>query len=631
VQKFFTIGMAGHIDHGKTTLTKALTGIDTDRLKEEKERQISIEPGFALLVEEEDIKLSIIDVPGHERFIRQMIAGVAGVDIVVLVVAADEGVMPQTEEHLHILSLLGMDNGVIALTKADLVEEELLDVVKEDISETVEGTFLENAPFYIVDSKSKRGIDSFRKALIERAIKLEKKVTLPSFRLPIDHVFTVQGQGTVVRGTVFDGEVRVGEEVQVLPQEKKARVRQIQSHHQLKEIVYAGERAALNLGGISYEDIHRGDVLVKDAFFEMTKRLDVALTPVPTFQHRIKQRQIVKVYVGTAEVMGRIIFYDRNELDTTDREEILCQIELEEPVVVTRGDRFIVRRASPMETIGGGWIIQSQGERRGFGEESITLLQQIKEGTPKERIDQVLSAIYVVTKDELLRQASVSEVEWKEIQNYYVAIDHYLVTKGSVLDEVEEAIVSSLANYHKKYPLRLGRDKAELISSLENRYPKELLEYTLKLAEGNLTIKLHDQYVSLYEFSPEVPQRYKENLEEVFRKWEADGAEVEVFDNYLKTAQIDQAIWKDVYYFLLQTNRAYEFDEGRIINRNVVEKLSEQLYEKTDGNNFTLQIAREIFRLSRKNLIPLLELFDSLQYTKRVDNERVWLLKKKLD
>src|SRR5699024_5061488 len=232
--------MAGHIDHGKTTLTKALTGVETDRLKEEKERQISIEPGFAPLMQTEDIQISIIDVPGHERFIRQMIAGVAGIDVVVLVVAADEGVMPQTSEHVHILSLLGIEHGVIAITKTDGVEADFLEIVRDDIKEAVSGTFLEKSAIYFVDSISGVGIESFKQSLIEFVQQISKRSTFHSFRLPIDHVFTVRGQGVVVRGTVFDGYAKVGDELTVLPKNNNVRVRQMQSHHEQREIVFAG-------------------------------------------------------------------------------------------------------------------------------------------------------------------------------------------------------------------------------------------------------------------------------------------------------------------------------------------------------------------------------------------------------
>ena len=629
MQKFFTIGMAGHIDHGKTSLTKALTGVDTDRLKEEKERNISIEPGFALLTAEEGLKLSIIDVPGHERFIRQMIAGVAGVDIVVLVVSADEGVMPQTREHVHILSLLGMKKGVVALTKADLVDEDFLEMVKEDLQAALKGTFLEGAPYFVVDSKSKRGIDSFKEALIDMAKQMEKKISLPSFRLPIDHVFTVQGQGTVVRGTVFSGEVKVGDEVLVLPQEERARVRQIQSHHQTKEKVEAGERVALNLGGIPYDDLRRGDVLVKDRFFETSTRVDLALTTVPLFEHRIKQRQIVKLYLGTAEVIGRIIFYDRRELEPSEGEEILCQVELEEPIVVTRGDRFILRRASPTETIGGGWVIQAKGERRKFGEESLSLLSAIKEGKPRERVDYVLTKLLIGTKEALQRQASVSEEEWKKIEDQYLSIDRHLWTNQAVLDKVQGDIVQALTIYHERYPLRLGQDKAELLSSFETSYPKELLAFALEVGVTEGLFTLEDQFVALASFSPEVPSPYKDKMAKVYQRWEKDGAEVSAFSTYLEEEAIDPSLWQDLYYFTLQTKRGYIFDEGRLIHRQKAVELAEKLFQQTKGQPFSLQLAREVFGLSRKNLIPLLELFDALGLTKRVEQERVWLIEGK--
>src|SRR5690625_1127125 len=350
--------MAGHIDHGKTALTKALTGVDTDRLKEEKERNISIEPGYASFINDEQLEVSIIDVPGHERLIRQMIAGVAGIDMVILVIAADEGFMPQTREHLDILSLLGIKNGLIAITKVEQADKELLEIILADAKENIKQTFLENAPIYFVDSLSKKGIPELKDALREKLLQIPKQVKNASFRMPIDQVFTVKGQGVVVRGTIYDGEVKQGERLQVVPQNKEVRIRQIQQHHEQKTQASEGQRAAINIGGISHQEITRGDVLVADDFFSISDRIDVVFHTLKGLKYPIKQRQPIKLYISTSEVMGKIIFFDRNEVKGTDTHDILCQLQLEEKVVVTRGDRFILRKPTPVETIGGGWVIE---------------------------------------------------------------------------------------------------------------------------------------------------------------------------------------------------------------------------------------------------------------------------------
>src|SRR5699024_3154892 len=292
--------MAGHIDHGKTALTKALTGVDTDHLKEEKERNISIEPGYASFINDKQLEVSIIDVPGHEKFIRQMIAGVAGIDMVILVIAADEGVMPQTKEHLDILSLLGIEHGLIAMTKVDQADEELLEIVIDDVKEAMKGTFLEKTSIYMVDNISKKGIPELRIALKEMLLQINKKNSQKSFRLPIDQVFTVKGQGVVVRGTVYDGEVSQGDRLNVLPLNKEVRVRQIQRHHKQKERASSGQRTAINIGGISHEEISRGDVLVIDDFYSISDRVDVVFHPLKDMKYRIKQRQPIKLFFGSS-------------------------------------------------------------------------------------------------------------------------------------------------------------------------------------------------------------------------------------------------------------------------------------------------------------------------------------------
>lgn len=617
--------MAGHIDHGKTTLTKALTGIETDRLKEEKQRAISIEPGYAPLIQTDHMQISIIDVPGHERFIRQMIAGVAGIDVVVLVIAADEGVMPQTREHLHILSLLGIERGVIAVTKSDAVDRAFLDIVKDDIEETVAGTFLCEAPIYFVDSVSNRGIESFKQHLIQYVQTGDKRSTYHSFRLPIDHVFTVKGQGVVLRGTIFDGYVRIGDELTILPTEKQVRVRQIQSHHESQDTVHAGQRAAINVGGINYDEVKRGDVLVRDSFYTPTSRIDISFTPLQTFQHRIKQRQIVKLYVGTSEVTGKIIFYDRNELQRDEAEEVLCQLQLDEPVVVTRGDRFILRRATPIETIGGGWVMDPNGKKRRFGTSSMTWLQQIKDGTAEERVSSLLKRAYAHTEDDMKRLASISDEEFATVKENLVPIGKGMYTKHSIILQVIEEMTTMLEGFHERYPLRIGMNKAELISNVRITYPEALIEFVLTSDEAREKIKVAEHHISLASFEPTLPSSWEKRIKQMLEEWEADKATVNKMDEYLIRHEIDEALHTDLFYYLLHTNRAYEFDEGRLIAQSVVLQLRHQLYKETKGSSFTLQTAREVVGLSRKNLVPLLELFDRLQFTKRKENERIWL------
>lgn len=382
---YYTVGMAGHIDHGKTTLTKALTNVDTDRLKEEKERQISIELGFAPLELGNDIFASVIDVPGHERFIRQMIAGVAGIDLVILVVAADEGVMPQTKEHLDILSFLGIKRGIVAVTKIDKVEIDFVELVQEEIKEQLQGTVFAESPFVMVDSLKGTGIDVLKQQIKDDLLQTEKRNANGAFRLPIDQVFTVKGQGTVVRGTVYEGTVIEGQALMILPSRRETKARQLQVHHKPSEKAVAGQRVAINLSNVTKEDLDRGDVIVDKEHFIVTNTIDISLSFINSLKHPIKQRSPIKLHLGTSEVMGKIVFFDRNEVNS-DVGEVLCQLRLDEDIVTKRGDRFILRRPTPTETIGGGWIVDPNGQKYRYGEATIDMLHKKKEGTPVQRV-----------------------------------------------------------------------------------------------------------------------------------------------------------------------------------------------------------------------------------------------------
>lgn len=623
LQRYYTVGMAGHIDHGKTTLTKALTGIDTDRLEEEKRRGISIEPGFAPLVQTENIQISLIDVPGHEKFIRQMIAGAAGIDFVVLVIAADEGVMPQTREHLAILTLLGIKQGLVALTKTDLVEADLLALVREDVQDATAGTFLAGKSIHEVDSITGKGVNELKETLTTAVSQLEKKATYAAFRLPIDQVFTVKGLGVIVRGTIFDGEIHVGDTVTLLPTRKTARVRQIESHHEQRTSAFAGQRAAINLTGITRDEIVRGDMMVTSDFYTVTSRINISLTVLPNIKYQLKQRQSIKLNVGTAEVMGRIIFFDRNALDGNESAEILCQLELDEEIAVTRGDRFILRRATPTETIGGGWIIESNAQRERFGKNTMNKLLQQKEGTPKERITALLQEKYALTKEVIKQTLGISETDFSEMNLTEITKDTYALP--DVISELEISVINMLENFHDEYPLRPGMNKAEIYSQLKQTIPTILIDYLLKEMGAKRTIRMYDQFVSTDSFKAHYPPAWEKRMEQVVLDWRGQGVDVEKHTEICSRHGIPIELQTELYHFLLNAGVAYQFDEGRLLPVELLQELKEKLEKQTAGKDFTLQNAREALGLSRKNLIPLLELFDSLGYTRRLGEKRIWI------
>lgn len=619
---YYTIGMAGHIDHGKTTLTKALTGVETDRLKEEQTRKISIEPGYALLTKDETRQISVIDVPGHERFIRQMIAGVAGIDLVVLVVAADEGVMPQTKEHLQILSALGMKHGFIVLTKTGLVDEELLQMVKADVIEEVKNSFLAHEPIYAVDSISGYGVENFRKALLEKIQTIETKRTDRPFRLPIDQVFTLQGQGVIVRGTVFDGQISKNEDVEVLPTHKKARIRLIQSEREEVESVQAGQRAALNLSGVSHEEIKRGDVLVSSEFYTVTRRIDLVLHLMEDVEHDIKQRLPIKLYANTAEVYGKIIFFDRNRLSKNEKDAIYCQVELEEEVVVKKGDPLIIRRATPMETIGGAIVIDAEAEKHRFGEETIIALQKKEAGS----VPEIFAESDCQTKGELLKRLDLDEGAFVELESELLFIGKGLYTLPEIVIGVKDKIIESINRYHDVYSLRSGMNQAELFSRLSDEHSEHVTHYCLQdlINEGRVTVT--GAIVALSNFKPHAPKKWQEAVEKVENELSLSGANPRKWEEIVHDAKLPENLAHDLYQLLITTERAYVFDEGRLVDAKTVLNLQEKLFQETKGEAFTLQDARESFELSRKNLVPLLELFDTLGYTSRDGNERQWLI-----
>lgn len=623
-KRYFTIGMAGHIDHGKTSLTKALTNVDTDRLKEEKERQISIELGFAPLYEDREIQISVIDVPGHERFIRQMIAGVAGIDLVVLVVAADEGVMPQTSEHLEILKFLGIQNGIIAITKIDRVDEEFIELVKDDILGELSGTVFEEAPVVLVDSLSNKGIDEIKQLIIETLKKQEMRDAKGPFRLPIDQVFTVKGQGTVVRGTVYEGAVEEGQALTIMPKGIEVRARQIQVHHKSATKAYAGQRAAINLSGVSKEDLERGDVLVSSEHFIVTKSMDVAIRVVAELEHLIKQRMPVKLHIGTTEVMGRIVFFDRNEVKE-ETGEILCQLRLEEAILTKRGDRFILRRPSPQETIGGGWVIDPRGNKYRFGRHTIEELEKKKMGTPKERITAALMEAKSLPLTELIRRTALDEATLTEhlTAQEFVRYNNKEYTLRLLIDSIEEDIFDRLRDFHLQHSLKAGVNKAELIQTMEKRFPKALLDFVIENGIKNQVFKRREQFVSLVEFTPHVPKSWAKRTENMLKDLKRDGLKVRYLNDYFSKAGIPDHLEADLKRFLKDQGLIVMLDEQFAYEGEVFREAVKKLRSHT-GSEFEVSEAKEVLDLSRKYIIPFLERLDAKGLTKRVENKRMW-------
>jgi selenocysteine-specific elongation factor len=623
-KRYFTIGMAGHIDHGKTSLTKALTNVDTDRLKEEKERQISIELGFAPLYEDNQLQISVVDVPGHERFIRQMIAGVAGIDLVVLVVAADEGVMPQTREHLDILGFLGIRNGIIAITKIDWVDEEFVELVKDDILGELEGTVFENAPFMMVDSLSKKGIQELKELIINTLNEQEMRDAKGAFRLPIDQVFTVKGQGTVVRGTVYEGTIEEGQLLKVMPSGTEVRARQLQVHHKPAKLAFAGQRAAINLSGVSKEDLERGEVLVSSDHFIVTNTIDVAIKIVEDLDHLVKQRTPIKCHIGTAEVMGRIVFFDRNELKEANG-EILCQLRLDEKIVTKRGDRFIIRRPSPQETIGGGWVIDPRGNKYRFGQQTIEELEKKKAGSPSERIHAALYEAKSLPVGELIKRTALDEdTLMNNLENQqFIKISSKEYSLLSLVEMLEEDIKEKLEEYHEANSMRPGINKAELLQNLQKMFPKSLIEFIIDNGINNGSFSRKEQFIALATFTPHVPKNWEKRTENLLNELKKDGMKVAYLNDYIKNAGIPDSLIVELKRFLEDQRILVPLDDQYAWYAEYFDEAVQKLRAHT-GDEFEVSEAKEALELSRKYMIPFLERLDSLGFTKRVENKRVW-------
>ncbi|MDV2683949.1 selenocysteine-specific translation elongation factor [Alkalihalophilus lindianensis] len=625
MKKHYTIGMAGHIDHGKTSLTKALTNVYTDRLKEEQERKISIELGYAPLSLTDEMEVSIIDVPGHERFIRQMIAGVAGIDMVMLVIAADEGVMPQTREHLDILTLLGIKRGVIVVTKINKVDEEMLELAQMDIEESIEGTFLEDQPFFFVDSIEEVGLDQLKEGLIHELTNIPERNANGAFRLPIDQVFTVHGQGTVVRGTVYEGMVQEGDMVEVLPQGGLVRARQLQVHHETRASGQAGQRVAINLGGIEKSTLKRGDVICAPSQYESTETIDIALQTVADLDHVIKQRHAIKLHLGTSEVYGKIVFFDRNEL-TADKNEVLCQLRLDAPVVTRRGDRFIIRRPSPMETIGGGQVIDAHGKRYKFGEETICMLAKKSEGTPEELITDALLEKKVLSIKDLISHTGLQAETVESVVNgdAFVKLNGQEVTSTDVLNLVTRTIQHDLSTYHDEFPMRKGMSKAELIQANKSTFSKGLVETVIDREAEKQTIKVNGPTISLADHIPHPPQKWEKRVFNVLNTLEKEDFKVSPLLEHLANQQLPSNLTDELIHYVTQEELVYGLDEKLFIHHVPFKEMVCQLNDET-SERFSLQEAKEATGLSRKYLVPFLEKLDELKLTKREEQERTWM------
>lgn len=630
--KQIILGTAGHIDHGKTSLIKAITGTDTDRLKEEKERGITIELGFASLELPSGQHIGIVDVPGHEKFVKNMVAGATGIDIVVMVIAADEGVMPQTREHLEICSLLGIKYGFVVLNKVDLVDEEWLELVKEDTADFFKGTFLEDAPKIPVSAITGQGIPEFLKILDDLSSKIPEHSTSGLFRLPVDRVFSMKGFGTVITGTLVSGHVSVGDTVMIYPSMNSSNVRGIQVHNQSVKTAKSGMRTAINFQGLEKASISRGDILGKPEELKPSYMVDVSLNFLAGNKKPMKNRTRIRFHTGTSETPGIIALLEKDEI--TPGETSVVQIRLDSPVTVVRDDRFIIRSYSPIRTIGGGQILNPIPKKhKGFSIEVITALNDLIGDSAEEIIEYYVdqSGHKGVDYSDLRIMTNLPD---KQLQNIISGLlskrilictdkDKRIYIHQNNFEKIKNEILQTLKHYHKANPLKIGMSREELKtkfplimgSKLFNLIINHLKKEGETVSEDD-TVRLSGHSVSLGVDQAEL----KKKIHEIYKK---SGLKPPYFRDIPGQLKIDSQSAKDVLMLLVKENIIIKAKDDLYFDREAVNILQKKLVNFLEINTeMTTPQFKDIAGVSRKYLIPLIEYFDSTNLTIRVGDIR---------
>ena len=630
--KQIILGTAGHIDHGKTSLIKAATGINTDRLKEEQLRGITIELGFASLDLKSGRHLGIVDVPGHEKFVKNMVAGATGIDMVAMVIAADEGVMPQTREHMEICVLLGIQHGLIALTKIDLVDEEWLELVIEDIENFVQGTFLEGQPIMPVSSATGEGVDEFVDALDTLSAEVPERPSTNLFRLPVDRVFTMKGFGTVITGSLLSGNVHVGDSIMLYPSMIASKVRGIQVHGQSVEVAGAGLRTAINFQGLEKASVSRGDVLSSPRALKPSYMVDVSLHYLKSNQKPAKNRIKVRFHTGTSEIMGNLMLLDREEV--APGEDVVAQIRLDTPVALVRDDRYVLRSYSPVRTIGGGKVINPIPQKhKRFRTDVVDGLTSLMAYEPEEIIEYHVkdSGLQGVSFADL---AIMSNLSTKQIETVVQALmssrkilqidkDQRVFVHQKSIQTLQQDIQAYLRKYHSTYPLKTGMSKEELKSKLPPAAAAKIFTMVLNqmvkagdIGQEGETVRLAGHKVSLAEdltgLKKKVVAVYRENQ-----------LQPPYFKEVAKTLNMDAGRAKDVLMLLVNEGTLIKIKEDLYYHIDPLTKLQEKLVDYlVKHDEIDTPLFKDMTGASRKFVIPLLEYFDKKNVTIRVGDTR---------
>ena len=630
--KQIILGTAGHIDHGKTTLIKAVTGINTDRLKEEQARGITIELGFADLNLPSGQHLGIVDVPGHEKFVKNMVAGASGIDLVTLVIAADEGVMPQTREHMEICTLLGVAHGFVVLTKIDLVDEEWLELVTEDIRDYISGTFLDSAPIVPVSAASGEGIDAFLATLDEYCSRIPARNAAGLFRLPVDRVFTMKGFGTVITGTLVSGRVQVGDNIMIYPEGISSKVRGVQVHNRSVNEATAGMRTAVNFQGLEKTEVDRGHVLSMPGAMKPSYMVDVAIHYLASNKKPIKNRTRIRFHAGTSEILGILVLLESEDL--APGEDTVAQLRLETPVALVRDDRFVVRSYSPVRTIGGGFILNPiPVKHKGFkadvvqglkglitdGPEGIVAYHireagyrgvrftdlKLMANLPDKPLDAILGS--------LMSRRDVIQVD-KESRMYI---------HGDSADRFKQELIDHLGGYHKAHPLKPGMLKEELKSKFAGFAGGKLFTLMLnqQVKDGDIVSEEKTVRLAAHKISLAVDQ--SDIREKILKTFADSGLQPPYFKELVKSMGVDPSDATDVLMLLVSEGGVVKVKEELYFHGQAVAAIKQRLVDflQANGEISTPQF-KEMTGASRKYVIPLIEYFDAKNVTIRIGDIR---------
>ena len=629
--KYVILGTAGHIDHGKSSLVKALTGTDPDRLKEEKERGITLDLGFASLDLPSGNRLGIVDVPGHEGLIRNMLAGVGGIDIVMLVIAADESVMPQTREHLAICDLLHVKQGLIVLTKMDLVDQDWLGLAQDEVREFVQGTFLEKAPIVPVSAKTGENLDRLKQELDRIAKDVAPKSSNGILRLPIDRVFTMKGFGTVITGTLHSGSISQDQEVEILPRDIKTKVRGIQSHGKAAQRAVAGQRTAVNLQNVEKDQLHRGDTIITKGYFSPTRTLDASLSLLPGSTRIIKTGTRVRFYNTTQESLGRITLVGAQEMHPGDSGYV--QFRLDSPVLVQNGDRYIIRFYSPVETLGGGMVLDPRPRRHRTRTMAVSVknLAALAHGTLEDKLGVLIMgrALAGMEESEVIgtvaadKQEIINALSSLAQKKSIVRVDSLYVHTAH-LAEFEEKIRSAVAAYHQANPLKPGLDKEELRGMLKVRLHPKFLNVTIDGLVKKKQIEVDNAKLRTPGFRATVSVDQGAVREKIVEAIRAGGAQPPIREEFPELFKISDRDAKDLLKLLATEGRVVRVNDSIYLSTEALElmrrDLTAHLQEKKD---ITIAEFRDLAKTSRKYAVPLMEYFDSQKLTQRVGDKRV--------